>query len=138
MPELKERDLPSIHFHELLKDFEVKLNEGKNSRKGAKLAKSIITTFKRDIIACILGSAITSTIFLYNPILSHNIIEYITEGNQSVGTSLIYFFTVLVLGILMVIVEANTWNWLAVLGYNLSNTLSLLIYNKALKHPLLT
>lgn len=138
MPELKEGDLPSVHFHELSQEFKAKLQEGRNDRKGAKLAKSIITTFRKDIISCILGSAISSAAYLYNPILSHDIIEYVTEGRQSIGTSLTYFFTLLTLGILMVIIEANTWNWLAVLAYNLSNTLSLLIYSKALKHPLLT
>ena len=38
----------------------------------------------------------------------------------------------------VMLAESNSWNWLAVLGYDITNTLSLLIYNKAMKHPLLT
>lgn len=36
------------------------------------------------------------------------------------------------------IVQTFLWYYFAVLGYNLANTLSLLIYNKALKHPLVS
>jgi hypothetical protein len=40
--------------------------------------------------------------------------------------------------LLMALDTSYLFFYFGVLGFNLSNTLSLLVYNKALKHPLIT
>ncbi len=49
-----------------------------------------------------------------------------------------YFIAIFSVTCFLVISQTSMWYYFAILGYNLSNTLSLIIYNKALKHPLIT
>ena len=42
------------------------------------------------------------------------------------------------LNLFMSILQTFMWYFFAILGYNLSNTMSLLIFDKALKHPLIS
>lgn len=42
------------------------------------------------------------------------------------------------LNLFMSILQTFMWYYFAILGYNLSNTMSLLIFDKALKHPLIS
>lgn len=75
---------------------------------------------------------------MYSPILSHDIIGYISKGQKSIGMSLLYFFAIFMITLLMALDTSYLFYYFGVLGFNLSNTLSLLVYNKALKHPLIT
>lgn len=75
---------------------------------------------------------------MYKPILSHDIIEYLATGETSVESGIFYFLLVLGVNLFIAITQTFIWYYFAILGYNLSNTLSLLIYNKSLKHPLVT
>jgi hypothetical protein len=75
---------------------------------------------------------------MYSPILSHDVIKYIAEGEKTAGTSILYFFSIFAVTLFMALDTSYLFFSFGVLGFNLSNTLSLLIYNKALKHPLLT
>lgn len=52
--------------------------------------------------------------------------------------SLLYFCSIFLLTLLMALDTSYLFFYFGVLGFNLSNTLSLLVYNKALKHPLIT
>lgn len=52
--------------------------------------------------------------------------------------SILYFFSIFTVTLLMALDTSFLFFYFGVLGFNLSNTLSLLVYNKALKHPLLT
>lgn len=75
---------------------------------------------------------------MYQPILSHDVIDYIAEGDRTTGTGLAYFFAIFGISLFLAISQTFMFYYFGILGYNLSNTLSLLIYNKALKHPLIT
>lgn len=75
---------------------------------------------------------------MYMPILSHDVIDYIAEGDRTVGKGLAYFFAIFGIALFLSITQTFFFYYFGILGYNLSNTFSLLIYNKALKHPLIT
>ena len=51
---------------------------------------------------------------------------------------MLYFFVMFGLNLFMSILQTFMWYFFAILGYNLSNTMSLLIFDKALKHPLIS
>lgn len=75
---------------------------------------------------------------MYSPILSHDIINYITQGEKTPTTSLLYFLAIFTITMLMALLTSYLFFYFGVLGFNLSNTLSLMIFNKSLKHPLIT
>lgn len=52
--------------------------------------------------------------------------------------SILYFFAIFMVTLLMALNTSYLFYYFGVLGFNLSNTLSLLIYNKSLRHPLIT
>lgn len=52
--------------------------------------------------------------------------------------SVTYFVGIFMLTLLLALDTSYLFFYFGVLGFNLSNTLSLLVYNKALKHPLIT
>lgn len=75
---------------------------------------------------------------MYQPILSHDVIDYISSDDRTLKTGLLYFFAIFFINLFLAVVQTFIWYYFGVLGFNLSNTLSLLIYEKALKHPLIT
>lgn len=75
---------------------------------------------------------------MYGPILSHSVIEYIDSGDKEFTTALRYFLTIFAINLFTTIAQTFLFYYFGVLGFNLSNTLSLLVFNKALKHPLVT
>ena len=62
---------------------------------------------------------------------------YIGGGEKSLLKSGLYFLSILGVRLLLGICLSHFYYRLGVFGFKLSNTLSLLIYTKALKHPLL-
>jgi hypothetical protein len=72
------------------------------------------------------------------PILSHIIMTYIESNDRSTKMSIIYFIAIFIVTLSMSFGSSFLIYHFGVLGYTLSNTLSLLIYQKALKHPLIT
>ena len=77
---------------------------------------------------------------MYAPIVTDQIISYIEEGptkdrslTKGVGLFVIVFF----MNFFKIIANSHVLFNFGVLGFNLSNTLSLLIYDKSLKHPVL-
>jgi len=77
---------------------------------------------------------------MYAPIITDQIITYIedapsNERSTSQGISL--FAGVLLLTFFKMIAQSHVYYNFGILGYNLSNTLSLLLYEKSLKHPVL-
>lgn len=83
-------------------------------------------------------SIMITSLQMYQPILSHDLIDYIGKAEHSLKTGLIYFFAIFSISLLLAISQTFLWYYFGVLGFNLSNTLSLLIFQKALKHPLIT
>lgn len=77
---------------------------------------------------------------MYAPIITDQIITYIEEGpanERSTSKGLSLFIGVLVLTLFKLIAQSHVYYNFGILGYNLSNTLSLLLYEKSLKHPVL-
>jgi hypothetical protein len=76
---------------------------------------------------------------MYQPILSHDIIAYIGgEEERTIRTNTLYFLGMFALSIANTISQVYMWYCFGFMGFSLSNTLSLLIYSKAMKHPLIT
>lgn len=72
------------------------------------------------------------------PILTNQTIAYIEGESRNFKTGFLYFLGILSATLVMSLLMSQIYYIFAVLGFNLSNTLSLLIYNKTLKHPLIT
>jgi hypothetical protein len=80
-----------------------------------------------------------TTLQMYQPILSHDIIEYIgNEKAKSMKKNIIYFSSIFGVAIISTIAQVHLWYRFSFMGYSISNTLSLIIYKKAMKHPLIT
>lgn len=86
----------------------------------------------------LLFSIVKTGLQMYSPILSHDVIDYISQDNKTTATSLVYFGSIFMVTLLMALDTSYLFFYFGVLGFNLSNTLSLLVYNKALKYPLIT
>lgn len=53
-------------------------------------------------------------------------------------TAFRYFLALFFINLFIAIAQTFLYYYFAILGFSLSNTLSLMIFNKALKHPLVT
>lgn len=77
---------------------------------------------------------------MYAPIITDQIITYIEDApsnERSTSQGLSLFVGVLLLTLFKMIAQSHVYYNFGILGYNLSNTLSLLLYEKSLKHPVL-
>jgi len=135
---LRDKDKPEIDFNNMASAFQNEMKSSKSKREGMTLVKSILKTFKKPFLLITFFCVIITFLQMYQPILSHDVIEYISSDNKTIKTGLIYFFTIFSINLFLSIVQTFIWYYFGVLGFNLSNTLSLLIYEKALKHPLIT
>ena len=75
---------------------------------------------------------------MYQPILMNQIMSYVKSENKDLNMGLLFFATVFATNFLTAISDSHMCYHFSLLGFNLSNALSLLIYEKSLKHPLLT
>lgn len=102
------------------------------------LVKAITKAFKRQIILLLLVALIYVAAIMYSPILMNNMMDYINSKNKAVSQSVLFFFAIFMTNFILSVSSSHIFFRFAIFGYNLSNTLSLLLFNKALKHPLLT
>ena len=75
---------------------------------------------------------------MYTPIITHDIINYISQGNRTFEISLAFFLGIFFIKFIMCVSQSFLFFYFAILGFNISNTLSLMIYKKSLAHPLIT
>ena len=77
-------------------------------------------------------------IAMYQPILMNQIMDYVKQANKQISQGLVFFAAIFATNFLTSISASHLFYHFALIGFNLSNALSLLIYEKSLKHPLLT
>ena len=75
---------------------------------------------------------------MFQPILMKKIMDYVNQGEKTASESSIYFCSIFLIRLLLAIILPHFYYKFGVFGFNLTNTLSLMIYKKAMKHPLLT
>lgn len=75
---------------------------------------------------------------MFLPILMNTIMTYVNGGDKTTEQSILYFCAIFFTSFMTALIIAQLYYHFGIFGYNLTNTLSLMIYNKALKHPLLT
>lgn len=78
---------------------------------------------------------------LIPPVVTDMIIKYVenkTAETENIETGLIYFFSLLFSLLLNAIILSQLFYQFNTLGYIVRNCLSLMIYEKALNHPLIT
>lgn len=73
------------------------------------------------------------------PVLTHRIISYIKRPieERSYEEGIILVVGITCIAVFKALLQSHLYYKFAVLGFNLSNTLSLLIFAKALKYPAL-
>ena len=135
IPHLREQDKPKVEFNKLSFSYaSAKLCK----MKGWRLVKSILKAYKKEIGLVLCFTLVSTTLLMYSPILTHNIIAFISQKDRSMQLGICYFLQIFFLKIMMTLSQTFLYYYFAILGFNLSNTLSLLIYDKALRHPLIT
>lgn len=101
--------------------------------------KAITKAYKSSFIALSLLSLFITILTMAAPVLTHLIITYIKKPSQERSLNQGIFLVLGISGISLVkaLLQSHLYYKFAVLGFNLSNTLSLIIYDKALKYPAL-
>ena len=82
-------------------------------------------------------AVLTASLSMYLPILNHDVIDYIGSKHRQLSQGLQYFFGVFVLKIVITLSKTFLTYYQSVFGFNLSNALGMVIYDKALRYPLL-
>ena len=72
------------------------------------------------------------------PIIIHDVIIYIEEGEKTVGMSICYFLFVFCIKLIMCLSETSLLYCFDVLAFNISNILSSMIFKKTLMYPIYT
>ena len=128
---------PKLDFQEMLHQFD---NTSKSSHKGFTFLKVIIKTYKSFLASIGILALLTTLITMMAPALTHKIISFVKldeiDRQASEGAWLIILIIVVTLG--KAIVQTHLYYQFAVFGFNLSNTISLVLYQKALKYPSLS
>jgi ABC-type multidrug transport system fused ATPase/permease subunit len=128
---------PKLDFQEMLHQLD---NTSKSSHKGFTLLKVIIKTYKSFLTSIGILALLTTIITMMAPALTHKIISFVKLGEidrqTSEGAWLVILILVVTLG--KAIVQTHLYYQFAVFGFNLSNTISLVLYQKALKYPSLS
>lgn len=75
---------------------------------------------------------------MYQPILMNQIISYAMSEDKNIIDSLLTFLALLFTTLIIAIATSQISYHFGMLGYNLSTTIDLMLYRKALKHPLMT
>ena len=86
----------------------------------------------------VLASLAVASCQMLQPILMKWIMDYISNGEKTNEQNGLYFCSVFLIRVVLAIILPHFYYKICTLGFNLTNTLSLMIYNKATKHPLLT
>jgi len=102
----------------------------RSTRKGFTLLKAIARSYRLQILALAALSLVITVFTMTAPVLTHRIITYIKvvpeDRSFEEGVWLVVGITMITLG--KAILQSHLYYQFAVFGFNLSNTLSLLIY----------
>lgn len=103
------------------------------------LAKCIGKAYLKDFILIFVQTLFFVGFSMYSPVITDQIIGFIEEGStkREVGKGVGLFIGVFMLAFFKLIAQSHVFYNFGILGYNLSNTLSLLLYQKSLRHPVL-
>lgn len=95
--------------------------------------------YRSSFIALSLLSLFITILTMAAPVLTHLIITYIKKPLQerSLDQGIVLVIGISGISLLKALLQSHLYYKFAVLGFNLSNTLSLIIYDKALKYPAL-
>ena len=74
---------------------------------------------------------------MFQPILMNNIMSYIRNEDKNTTQSIIYYVAIFLVTSTSSTLITHMFYHFAVLGFNVSNNLSSLLFKKALKHPIL-
>jgi len=113
-------------------------NTSRSTHKGWTLLKVIIKSYKSFLIKIGLLALMTTLITMTAPALTHRIISFVKldDRTTSEGAWLIFLLVLVTIGKAMV--QTHLYYQFAVIGFNLSNTISLLLYRKTLRYPSLS
>jgi ATP-binding cassette subfamily C (CFTR/MRP) protein 1 len=103
------------------------------------LAKSITKAYSKEFIMICIQTFLFVGFTMYGPIITDQIIGYIEEGsaNREMTKGIGLFIGVFFLAFFKLLSQSHVFYNFAIIGFNLSNTLSVLLYEKSLKHPVL-
>lgn len=101
--------------------------------------RAIMKAYRSSFIALSLLSLFITILTMAAPVLTHLIITYIKKPSQerSFDEGILLVLGISAISLVKALLQSHLYYKFAVLGFNLSNTLSLIIYDKALKYPAL-
>lgn len=101
------------------------------------MLKAIFASTKHLTIPVLIAALIAVSISMSIPYITELIIAYISDGNKQVSKGLLYVGGVLLLKFIQNVAESRLYYNLAIVGYNICNTLNICIFEKATKYPTL-
>ena len=101
--------------------------------------KAIFRAYNSSFIALSLLALFITILTMAAPVLTHLIITYIKKPTQerSLEEGIVLVIGISAISLVKALLQSHLYYKFAVLGFNLSNTLSLIIYDKALRYPAL-
>ncbi|KAL4503360.1 hypothetical protein ABPG72_000966 [Tetrahymena utriculariae] len=134
LDQLSEDQKSSFYFNRFKKNFEnyseMKSNQG--------LIRSLITTFRRRITISFLISFLDSCVLMSTPYLIKTVIEYSSEQNQDYRKGIILICAVILSRIILCLLDSHSNYQFNILGFDLTNTVSIALLEKSLRYSLLS
>lgn len=119
-----------VRFEELIR------NDSRGS-EGFRLVRSMVKAFSGSIWLILLAGAVSTTISMLLPNVTKMVISYVEGDNKELKMGVLLLASILVLKFIQNLAESHLFYHFTVLGYNVTNGLSLCVFNKALKYPTL-
>lgn len=125
------------HARDEFKSFTEKIASQTSGSPGMKLIKSMFSSYSRSIRIVLFTGAISTAISMLLPNITKLVINYVESADKSLSEGGKLIAVILCLKFIQNMAEAHLFYHFALLGYNISNNLSLCVFNKALKYPTL-
>jgi ABC-type bacteriocin/lantibiotic exporter with double-glycine peptidase domain len=127
---------PKIEFDSLATTFK---RTTRSPRGGLTLMKAIFSSYRGAFVVLGLLALFITVFTMAAPVLTHRIIGYIKQPaeDRSTEEGLLLVGGITLLALAKALLQSHLYYRFAVLGFNLSNTLSLLVFAKALRYPAL-
>jgi ABC-type bacteriocin/lantibiotic exporter with double-glycine peptidase domain len=137
IPKLDEKMRSVVEVEVLEKHLEKEFRKEKKNSEGMSLLKAMFAATKHLTIPIMITAFIAVGISMSIPYVTQIIIAYISSGKKELSKGIMYISGILVLKFVQNVAESRMYYNLSIIGYNLCNTISVCIFEKASRYPTL-
>ncbi|KAL4454971.1 hypothetical protein ABPG74_006353 [Tetrahymena malaccensis] len=134
LDQLSEDQKSSFYFNRFKRNFEHYFERKSNQT----LIRSLVSTFRRRLTISFLISFFDSCVLMSTPYLIKTVIEYSSEQNQDYRKGIILICAVILSRIILCLLDSHAYYQFSVLGFDLTNTVSVALLEKSLRYSLLS